>query len=70
MHGRVVGLNRFIEFAALYRDSVFSSLKLRLQFLVREQLGGYMGQTYTADVVLGTDQSRAVPIDPAELLAE
>lgn len=42
----------------------------RISFAVHESLGGYMGQTYFADVTLGTDQSRPVPTDAAELVIE
>ena len=32
LHGCVVGLNRFVKFAALHRNPIFSSLELGLQF--------------------------------------
>jgi hypothetical protein len=39
----------------------------RINFVARERFDAYTGHSYQADVVLDTDQARAVPTDEAEL---
>jgi hypothetical protein len=40
----------------------------RINYSAREQLDGYAGQIFQADVTLGTDQTREVPSDETQLL--
>ncbi len=40
----------------------------RITFVARERLDAYTGRTFEADVVLGSDEVRAVPQDEEELL--
>jgi len=42
----------------------------RIGFVARERLDPYQGQSFEADVTVDTDEARAVPADPAELLSE
>ncbi len=44
-------------------QNVSSAYEGRISFVVREHMGAYGGHSYHADVVLGTEQPMAVPLD-------
>jgi hypothetical protein len=50
--------------------SVSSSYGGRISFTARQRLSAYTGQSFQADVVLGTDEVRVVPTNEAEILGQ